>query len=428
MLITRDHILAAIHEIDRDQPPLRRSLGYDLVYKNRHYPPIEVMRIAHRYATGIEDWPLPGGRQTNEILEKAGFTVVSKKQMALMRNQPHDAGNVPPGQEEADAATRVVPKRAFAPPTPGPTLVAEPLPLPSPEEMPEWKGTITLSIATEDLFLPPEQVAELLQLLRTRKTLVLQGPPGTGKSLVARRLAALLTDSGRTEKLQLHPGYAYDEFILGYRPAKGGGFALQEGLLLRFARRAQLDSSHAFVLVLDELNRANLGSVLGEALTLLPPEMRGRPHALRLPAAPADAAPFWLPPNLYVVATMNTADRTLTALDYALRRRFAFATLGPAFGERFRHWLITHGVSADLTDRLRIVMTSLNESLAADPSLGDGFQIGHSYFTTPPPTDHLAWLQSIIEHDLAPLLADYFIDDPATAQRHVRKLREGLPG
>ncbi|HYE77320.1 MAG TPA: AAA family ATPase, partial [bacterium] len=272
----------------------------------------------------------------------------------------------------------------------------------------------------------PGRVAELLQLLRRRKALVLQGPPGTGKSLLARRLAALLSPPARTEHLQLHAGYAYDDFILGYRPAPGGGFSLREGLLLRLARQAQADPSHAWVLILDELNRANVGAVLGEALTLLPAELRGPEHSLALPAAAPDAPRFWLPANLHVVATMNTADRSLTPLDYALRRRFAFATLQPEFGPRFQTWLTAQGVPHDLTQRLATALVELNASLAADPSLGPDFLLGHSYFTTPPTPDPPTWLNNILNHDLAPLLHDYFPDEPATARRHLRTLRQTL--
>jgi 5-methylcytosine-specific restriction enzyme B len=434
--ITRDHILDALAEIDRDRPVLPRSLGYDVVYRGRLYPPVQVMRIAHRLATGIDEWPIPGGAQTNKLLEDAGFTVVSKKKLALMKNQPLDALESPPPRDAPDALPAPlgnapepirqpthasVPKRAFVPPVAtGPSLVAEP------ETVTAAPPLLTLPEATADLFLDPARVAGLLALLRGRKALVLQGPSGTGKSLLARRLAGLLTDASRIETIQFHAATSYDDLLLGYRPAPGGGFAPHDGVLLRLARRAHADPAHAYALVIDELNRAPVAAALGEALTLLPAEARSEAYALRLPTAPPEASPFWLPMNLYVIATLNPADRTLAPLDYALRRRFAFAAVEPTFGGRFTTWLTRHGVSPELTAHLAAALAELNTALAADPALGPGFRVGHSYFTAPPPSGHTGWLRNLIEFDLAPLLHDLFADDSATAERHIRRLREAI--
>ena len=422
MRLTRDHILAALAEIDRERPPLPRSLGYDVVFRGRLYPPVQVMRIAHRLATGVDEWPLPGGAQTNKLLEVAGFTVVSKKQLALLKNQPLDSLEIPPPRDAPDdlaaLPTPAIPaeKRAFTPTEPGAFTAAE---------EPDANLPAAASagpVRLDDLFLPPARFHELLDLLRVRKALILQGPPGTGKSLLARRLAAALTDGGRTETLQLHAASTYDDLLIGYRPATGGGFGLREGALLRLAQRAHADRTHAFVLVLDELTRAPPAAVLGEALTLLPAEARSAAHALRLPAAAPDAPLFWLPPNLYVVATLNPADRTLAPLDYALRRRFAFADVGPEFGVRFRAWLTGRGVAPGFAERLAAALTAVNDAIAADPALGPGLRLGHSYFTDPPPTDAAAWLARIIEFDIGPLLNELFADEPATAQRHRRRL------
>ena len=427
--LTRDHILAALAEIDRERPPLPRSLGYDVVFRGRLYPPVQVMRIAHRLATGVDEWPLPGGAQTNKLLEAAGFTVVSKKQLALLKNQPLDSLETPPPRDSPDELaalpTFAVPteKRGFTSADAGAfSAVEEPgasLPADSGEAA---EARPARPVRLDDLFLEPARFHDLLDLLRVRKALVLQGPPGTGKSLLARRLAAALTDPSRVETLQLHAASTYDDLLIGYRPTPGGGFNLREGALLRLSQRAHADRAHAFVLVLDELTRAPPAAVLGEALTLLPAEARAASHALRLPAAAPDAPLFWLPPNLYVVATLNPADRTLAPLDYALRRRFAFADVGPEFGPRFRIWLTARGVPPGFADRLAAALTAVNDAIAADPALGPGLRLGHSYFADPPPANHADWLARIIEFDIAPLLNELFADEPATAQRHRRRL------
>ena len=423
MNLTREHILKALAEIDHERPPLPRSLGYDVIFRGRLYPPVQVMRIAHRLATGIDEWPLPGGAQTNKLLEQAGFTVVSKKQLALLKNQPLDALETPPPRDapEALVAEQYVgrlpagEKRQFVPPDGSePSTVAEPAFHPAPA------GTSADALAA-DLFLDPARFHDLLGLLRRRKALVLQGPPGTGKSLIARRLAAALTDAGRVVAIQLHAASSYDDLLIGYRPAPGGGFALREGALLRLAQRAHADAAHAYVLVLDELTRVPPAAVFGEALSLLPAEARSAAHGLPLPTAAPEAPLFWLPPNLYIVATLNPADRTLAPLDYALRRRFAFADIGPEFGARFRAWLTARGIAPDFADRLADALAAVNDAIAADPALGPGLRVGHSYFTAPT-ADPAAWLRSIVEFDLGPLLGELFADEPATALRHQRRL------
>lgn len=417
MHLTRDHILAALAEIDRERPPLPRSLGYDVVYRGRLYPPVQVMRIAHRLATGVDEWPLPGGAHTNKILEAAGFTVVSKKQLALLKNQPLDALENPPPRDATDALppAPLPEKRAFTLPEASASAVAE---AEAPLDDAEPRTDLT-----SDLFVDPERFQELLALVRSRKAVVLQGPPGTGKSLLARRLALALTKGDRTrlDTLQLHAASTYDDLLIGYRPAPGGGFGLREGALLRLAQRAQADQRRAYVLILEELTRAQPAAVLGEALSLLPAEARAPVYGLRLPAAAPEAPALWLPPNLYLLATLNPADRTLAPLDYALRRRFAFADIGPEFGGRFRAWLTARGLAVDFVDHLADALLTINEAIAADPALGPGLRLGHSYFTAPV-TDPQEWLHRIVTFDIGPLLDELFADEPAIAQRHRRRL------
>ncbi len=290
-------------------------------------------------------------------------------------------------------------------------LVAPPLP------------PYTEADAHTDLFLPLPQLRELLASLRRKHNLILQGPPGVGKSFVAQRLAYLLlghADPQRVRWVQFHPSYSYEDFLLGYRPVLAG-FALKDGAFLEFVRLAQRDSQRPYVFIIDEINRANLGKVLGEAMLLLEADKRGPRHAVRLPYGQEE---LWLPANLYLIGTMNTADRSLAFVDFALRRRFAFRQLLPELGERFQQHMQARGVaSAFLTsfvDRLR----RLNEQITADPSLGEGFLVGHSYFTAGPAPDESAeqWWSRLLTDELGPQLAEYWIEEPATARQALAQL------
>jgi 5-methylcytosine-specific restriction protein B len=151
-----------------------------------------------------------------------------------------------------------------------------------------------------------------------------------GKSFVARRLAYLLLgeeDADRVEMVQFHPSYSYEDFIMGYRATEKGGFEREAGVFLKFVRDVALaNPKQPHVFIIDELNRANLGKVLGECMLLLESDKRGPAHKVRLHYGNEF---MYLPDNLYVIGTMNTADRSLALVDFALRRRFAFKRLKP---------------------------------------------------------------------------------------------------
>jgi len=228
----------------------------------------------------------------------------------------------------------------------------------------------TMQEALADLFLNQEDLEQLLILLRTKKNLVLQGPPGVGKTFIARRLAYLLMehrDDARFRMVQFHQAYAYEDFIQGYRPSESGGFIRRDGLFFDFAKLAEAEPHKPYVFVIDEINRGNLSKILGELMLLIESDKRGEEYALPLAYSRPDERPFSVPPNLYILGLMNTADRSLAIVDYALRRRFAFQKLQPQFSNsKFRAYLETRGTDHDLINLIIDRMTALNDEIAAD--------------------------------------------------------------
>lgn len=279
----------------------------------------------------------------------------------------------------------------------------------------------------EDVFLPAEAYLEILDLLRLNKNVVLQGPPGVGKTFVAKRLARSLL-GGQDEKrlgwIQFHQSYAYEDFIQGYRP-NGCGFELQEGVFYKFCDQAAADRSRPYVFVIDEINRGNLSRIFGEALSLLEADKR---DVLRVSLAYSRGGErFTIPANVHLLGLMNTADRSLAVVDYALRRRFRFVELLPQFNNsRFFDHLVEYGVSVGLARRIVESMIALNSKIALDTrNLGHGFEIGHSFFCpTTPVTDEAAWYRAVIRYEVAPLLREYWFDAPAKADEAI----EGLSG
>ena len=271
-----------------------------------------------------------------------------------------------------------------------------------------------IDTALSDLFLVETQLRRILDSISVRKNMILQGPPGVGKTYVSRRIAWCLIgrrDSRNIEMVQFHQSYSYEDFVQGWRPTESGGFTLRNGVFFEFCRRAEQQPEVPFVFIIDEINRGNLSRIFGELLMLIEADKRGPEHAIALSYS-VSGERFSVPANVYLLGLMNTADRSLAIVDYALRRRFAFETLTPAFRTGgFREHLLEGDVDPDLVDRIDRNLTEVNSRIRDDKDLGAGFEIGHSYFIPEESADE-AWYLAVVETQIAPLLREYWFDRP----------------
>ena len=282
-----------------------------------------------------------------------------------------------------------------------------------------------LEDAHRHLFIPPTHFNRLLTSLERRKNLILQGPPGTGKTFIARRIAWCLIghkDNGPIEMVQFHQSYAYEDFVEGFRPTDDGGFTLKPGVFHRFCERARANPDTPHVFIIDEINRGNLSRIFGELLMLIEHDKRSEDYAVALTYSEER---FHVPANVHILGMMNTADRSLALVDYALRRRFAFETLEPAYGtdhgrNAFTDYLTSKGADPALPRRICDRMGTLNKMIRDDRELGRGFEVGHSYFV-PDDGDEPSedWYRHIVDTQIAPLLREYWFDSPEIVEEAV---------
>jgi 5-methylcytosine-specific restriction protein B len=297
----------------------------------------------------------------------------------------------------------------------------------------ETDGAYTIGEARKDLFVSEGELELWLDLLAERKNLVLQGPPGIGKTFVARRLAWLLLeqrDDSRVKIVQFHPSYGYEDFVQGYR-ASGTGFKLQDGVFLRFCKQALEKPEAQHVLIIDEINRGNLARIFGEMLMLLEADKRAASWAVDLAYSQPGDDKFFIPENIYIIGTMNTADRSLAHIDRALRRRFAFGQLVPAYDKEVFDTFLNRHVGLPQAWRNRVIsrMSKLNQQIAEDRALGPDLVIGHSMFCQRPTvgTEPGDWYERIVKTEIAPLLHDYWYDLPGTVKAAIDKLLRDDP-
>ncbi|GAB5504017.1 MrcB family domain-containing protein [Pyruvatibacter sp.] len=300
---------------------------------------------------------------------------------------------------------------------------------PEADQEPDFLDPYTLADAMEGLFMPQDEFERILTLWRLKKNIILQGAPGVGKSFVSRRLAYALLgarDLKRVETVQFHQSYGYEDFVQGYRPNGSGGFDLRDGVFYDFCSRARKDLERPYVFIIDEINRGNLSKIFGELMLLIETDKRSPEWAAKLSYAKDGEDRFFVPPNVHIIGMMNTADRSLSLVDYALRRRFGFLTLHPQFeSPKFTDALTEAGVEQTVISHIVTCMHDMNQVIMEDTlNLGRGFRIGHSFFVPSVEVDDPpSWLNQIVETEIRPLLEEYWLDDDDKVELACRQLQ-----
>lgn len=267
-------------------------------------------------------------------------------------------------------------------------------------------------LSFEDLFISDDYIHEIARVLKRKKNIILRGVPGVGKTyciktIIRKYFDSLVEDS--IEMIQFHQSYSYEEFIEGLRPQMNGGFEIEKGLFYDISIRAKDNPDNDYFLIIDEINRGNLSKIFGELLLLIEHDKRDN-YTIKLPYSKEE---FTVPSNLYIIGTMNTADRSLTIVDYALRRRFSFLTLEPAFNNlKFNSFLGDKmGLNKGNISKINQVMKKTNQLIKS--SLGEEFVIGHSYFIAD--KEHIddfdTWYREVVEYDIIPIIEEYYYDD-----------------
>ncbi|MEJ2782597.1 AAA family ATPase [Methanobrevibacter smithii] len=261
----------------------------------------------------------------------------------------------------------------------------------------------------EEVYIDEKDYFTLVELVKNKKNIIVQGAPGVGKTFMAKRLAYSMMGIKNPERVmmvQFHQSYSYEDFVMGYRPSKEG-FDLRLGTFYKFCKKAQDDDENDYFFIIDEINRGNLSKIFGELFMLIENDKRGEKNKIQLLYSDES---FFIPKNVYIIGLMNTADRSLAMLDYALRRRFAFFDLKPGFdSDGFKDYQTE--LSDESFDKLIEVMKELNQKIRDDESLGEGFKIGHSYLCNIKSENVTEKLTYIVEYELIPLLKEYWFDE-----------------
>ena len=286
----------------------------------------------------------------------------------------------------------------------------------------EGIGAYTKKDFLNDVYISESDYEDLCGILKHKKNIILQGAPGVGKTFSAKRLAYSLMgecDDERIGFVQFHQSYSYEDFVMGYKPNAEGGFYLQRGIFHKFCMKAANDPNRPYFFIIDEINRGNLSKIFGELLMLIEKDYRA--NKITLAYSEED---FAVPENLYIIGMMNTADRSLAMIDYALRRRFSFYPMKPGFdSEGFKRYQFM--LKNEKFDTLITKVKELNDTIVKDPSLGFGFEIGHSYFCNRTEATN-EWLRAIVNHEIIPMLEEYWFDNKDKIEEWSEKLRTAI--
>lgn len=283
----------------------------------------------------------------------------------------------------------------------------------------------TKSDFLKEVFITGSEYDKLSSLLLRKKNIILQGAPGVGKTFSAKRLAYSIMGEKNDDficMVQFHQNYSYEDFIMGYRPNDSGGFSLQKGVFFNFCDKCKENPGKEYFFIIDEINRGNLSKIFGELMMLIETDKRGEANKLNLVY---EETPFYIPENLHIIGMMNTADRSLAMIDYALRRRFSFYTMQPAFenAENNGFNIYRHEINCEPYHSVISKIKELNVEIRKDPTLGKGFEIGHSYFA---PEDKSIindeWVKNIVEFEIIPLLEEYWFDDDKKVEEWTKAL------
>jgi len=265
----------------------------------------------------------------------------------------------------------------------------------------------------EDLFMSDEQIKDIVLLLEKKMNLILQGSPGVGKTFSIDKIIKQNFDIEDAKEqilmIQFHQSFSYEEFIEGLRPnIHDNGFDIKSGIFKLFIdENVKANPNKNYFLIIDEINRGNLSKIFGELLLLIEKDKRGPNYKVKLPYSNEY---FYVPKNLYIIGTMNTADRSLALIDYALRRRFSFVDLKPMFdSEKFNDYLNHNGLKHHEVKKINDTMTKINHDIRND--LGENFEIGHSYFVDKNIHNFEEWYEHVMKYDILPLLKEYYFDD-----------------
>lgn len=268
-----------------------------------------------------------------------------------------------------------------------------------------------------EVFIEDNKIEEILNILKKKKNMIIQGVPGVGKTFCIKRIlkSEFEINDDNYALIQFHQSYSYEEFIEGLRPQMDGTYSIEDGVFKEFVNKAKNDIGNDYFFIIDEINRGNMSKIFGELLMLIEADKRETEKVI----LPYSKEEFSIPENLYIIGTMNTADRSLSLVDYALRRRFSFITLKPAFNtEKFNNYMLDKmNYSKDEIDKINATMTSLNNKIVQKMGdMGENFTIGHSYFVTPK-NEKLEFdvsLQQIFKYEILPTIEEYFFDDQDT--------------